>query len=156
MPSLSKVASFPCCVPKVLQSNTRHWSILLAAAVPLAQRRAFYFLHRATSLQAKKGPLDKYHATVTLRDQRRSLAMAMKKSDYLSEVWKDGIFSKPTPYIAISRPYTHPSQTTKWFSAQVATAPSAVPKYEQWSIWEPMPALWAATSKRPNPWPNRS
>jgi hypothetical protein len=152
MPSPLKAASFPCFV---LGHNTRNWQLLLSAAPPAPQRRSLSFLKEILSLQAQRQVVKNHYRAVTPRGQHRYIAMAMKKSDYLSEVWKDGIFSKSIQRCNLISSHS-PSQTTKSFSARVATAPSAAPRFEQWSTSAPMPASSAETSRRPNPWPGHS
>ncbi len=108
------------------------------------------------SSKAKKQVVEKKDLQLKQRDQRRHISMAMKKSDYLSDVWKDGIFSKPHHLNSCFKHGCSSFQMTKSSSVPAVTAASAVPKSEQWSTSEPMPASSAETSRRPSPWLNPS
>lgn len=67
--------------------------------------------------------------------------MPLPKSDFVSNIWKDGIFGKFFQFILLC-PYfsSDKRQIKRWFSAQAALAQSAVPKYEHSYTLEQMPA----------------
>ena len=86
--------------------------------------------------------------------------MPLPRSEYLSDVWKDGIFGTtlvlPKLYPPIRLANRTFPQTTKSSSAPVATAPSAAPKCVPWCTWARTPASSGATWKRQRAWPRIS
>lgn len=79
---------------RISRLSYRNWP---SAGAPVGQSGVFSFLDGGSRLRLKKHTTGNVgSATIITRlDQRRHNLMAMKKSDYLSDVWKDGIFSKP-------------------------------------------------------------
>lgn len=69
--------------------------------------------------------------------------MAPPKSEYMSDIWKDGIFGKELATESETLILTHVQQT-RLSSAQEAQVPSAVLRSARSSIWVPMPALLVA------------
>jgi hypothetical protein len=55
--------------------------------------------------------------------------MTLAKHEYMSDVWKDGIFSEPPPLKALLDPSNSSRQITKLSSAPVELAPFAVPRF---------------------------
>jgi hypothetical protein len=79
---------------RISRLSYRNWP---SAGAPVGQSGVFSFLDGGSRLRLNKHTTGNVgSATIITRlDQRRHNFMAMKKSDYLSDVWKDGIFSKP-------------------------------------------------------------
>lgn len=91
--------------------------------------------------------------------------MPLAKSEYVSDIWKDGIFRTyrflDPSLIVLSMPNIYLGslitryQKTRSCFAPVAQAPSAAPKSEPWSISAPMLALLGAMSTRRRTWQRR-
>lgn len=76
-----------------------------------------------------------------------SSIMPLPKSEYMSDIWKDGIFGKGHATESETLILTRVQQT-RWSSAQEVQVPSVVLKSARSSTWEPTRALSVAMLKR--------
>lgn len=67
--------------------------------------------------------------------------MPPTKGDYVSDIWKDGIFGKCFGNSLVDVSHHAHLQTKRWFSAQAGLAQSAVLRFERWFTSEQTLAL---------------
>lgn len=82
-------------LPSTLSLCDRNWPLIRA---PIARRRGFSFRAGLSPLRVPERFFEINNRAVAQRDQGRHITtMAVSKSEYLSDVWKDGIFGEVTP-----------------------------------------------------------
>jgi hypothetical protein len=80
--------------------------------------------------------------------------MALPRDEYLSSVWRDGIFgTMPLCPFTFQANGSLSFQKTRLSSVQAGRARSVLPRFELLSISAPMLALSDEMSRRPSPWP---